>query len=79
MSSARPIYRHIFDAFPRIENLQASSKPWVGVSVTWPHGSPWPAASFNVRRGTRVMLRSDYAVKISAALAARIVADVPRK
>jgi hypothetical protein len=37
------------------------------------------SASFSVRRGTRVMLRSDYAVRISAALAARIVADVPRK
>ena len=75
----RAIYRHIFDAFPRIPDLQPSAKPWIGVTVTWPHGTPWPAASFSVRSGTRVMLRSDYAVKISAALAARIVADVPRK
>ena len=76
---ARAIYRHIFDAFPQIENLQPSATPWIGVSVTWPRGSPWSTASFSVRRGTRVMLRSDYAVRISAALAARIVADVPRK
>ncbi len=75
----RAVYRHIFDAFPQIPDLQPSAKPWIGVSVTWPHGSPWPAASFSVRSGTRVMLRSDYAVRVSAALAARITADVPRK
>lgn len=76
---ARAIYRHLFDVFPRISNLEPSASPWIGVAVTWPHGSPWSAASFTVRRGTRVMLRSDHAVRISAALAVRITADVPRK
>jgi hypothetical protein len=74
----RPVYRHLLDGFPRVYNVQPSRKPWVGVTVAWPRGTPWPALSFSLRRGTRVMLRSDYAVRISKALARRIEADVPK-
>jgi hypothetical protein len=76
---ARPIYRHLLDNFPRVYNLQPSRKPWIGVSVKWPRGTPRPTLSFTLRRGTRVMLRPDYAVRVSAALARRIQADAPVK
>jgi hypothetical protein len=75
----RAIYRHLFDAFPRVYNLQPSSLSWVSVSVTWPRGTPWQPLTLTLRRNTRIMLRPDYAVRISKALARRIAADTPRK
>jgi hypothetical protein len=72
------IYSHMYDNFPEPAAVAASTKPWVSVQVKWPHGTAWPDLAFTVRRGTRVMLRSDHAVQISKALAARILADSKR-
>ena len=76
---SRPVYRHVFDASAQAYNVKQSTKPWIGVAVTWPAGAPWPEMSFTLRSGTRLMLRPDYAVTVSKALAARINADVPKK
>ena len=75
---ARPIYRHLLDNFREAYNVQQSSKPWIGVSVAWAAGCPWPKLSFTVRKGTRLMLRSDHAVTISKQLAAQIQADAKK-
>jgi len=75
----RPIYRRLYDELPEIPTVRPSSKPWIGVAVQWPRSAPWPDMAFNLRRGTRVLLRPDHAVTVPKALAARIVADAPRK
>jgi hypothetical protein len=72
------IYAHIFDGFPEVRTVAPSKLPWVSVLVKWPRGAPWPDFAFTVRRGTRLMLRPDHAVRISKALASRILADSKR-
>ena len=72
------IYAHIYDNFPQPRTVAPSTRPWISVQVKWPIGTPWPEMAFNLRRGTRVMLRSDHAVLISKALAKQILADVRR-
>ena len=73
------IYVHLYDNFPEPTAVAASCEALdrrAGqVAARDRRGR---TSTFTVRRGTRVMLRSDHAVRISKALAARILADSKR-